>query len=185
MLKRAVKRRPDVGAVVSGAPSAPVAAKWIVSVLSGLTQVDPVTNWPLTHRLTTNAGPVTAVLMTLPVKSTVLSDTYAGTRRDRFVRRVMSKPSIGSEPLMKTPIRICCPAGPLKTGGGAGQGFAAARPEVTSARHTNPVKAAWTRGVSTGATKTIDRSKIGSKTRIFLLDIPRHLPRLVLRHHSI
>jgi hypothetical protein len=73
---------------------------------------------------------------------------------------------------MNTPIRICCPAGPLKTGGGAGQGFAAALPDVTSARQTNPVKAACTRGISTGATKTIERTKIGSKTRIFLLDSP-------------
>jgi hypothetical protein len=44
MLKSAVKRRPDVGLGVRGAPRAEVAAKWIVSILSGLTQVEPDTN---------------------------------------------------------------------------------------------------------------------------------------------
>src|SRR5260370_42331759 len=98
----------------------------------------------------------------------------------------MSKPSVALDPLMNTPILICCPTGPLKTGGEAGQGFARPMFAVGSARQTSPVIGeAWTRGIPTGATKTIERIKIGSKTRIFLLDSPRHLSRLDLPNHSI
>src|ERR1700756_2036264 len=82
----------------------------------------------------------------------------------------MSKPSIGSEPLMKTPIRICWPFGPLKMGGEDGhgeEGFA----DVGSRRQTMPV-AACTRGISSGDATTIVRSRMGKRIRIFIRDNP-------------
>lgn len=98
----------------------------------------------------------------------------------------MSKPAVALDPLMNTPTLICCPTGPPKTGGAAGQGFGRLALAVGSARQTSPVIGdAWTRGISTGTTKTIERSRIGSKTRILLLDSPRHLSRLELCNHSI
>jgi hypothetical protein len=66
----------------------------------------------------------------------------AGVRIVRFAERIMSNPFRASEPLMKTPILICCRGevtGPLKIGAVAGHEFAC--PTVGSCRHTLPVTA--------------------------------------------
>ena len=88
-----------------------------------------------------------------PVKS-----IPTGVRTVRFAERIMSNPFRASDPLMKTPILICCRGevtGPLKVGAVAGHEFAA--PTVGSCRQTFPV-AACTSESSEGLAKVARRS---------------------------
>jgi hypothetical protein len=84
----------------------------------------------------------------------------AGIRIVRFAERIMSNPFRASDPLMKTPILICCEGevtGPLKAGTIVGQGDVAAWPTAGSCRQTLPVTA-WTIERSDGLAKVARRS---------------------------
>jgi hypothetical protein len=85
----AVKRRPVVGLLVNGEPTAEVAARWIVSIVSVEEQVEPMINIPSKHLTTITGVPIS----TVPVRSTA-----TGVRIVWSARRVMSNPSRPAEP---------------------------------------------------------------------------------------
>jgi hypothetical protein len=84
----------------------------------------------------------------------------AGVRIVRFAERIMSNPFRASDPLMKTPILICCEGevtGPLKAGTTVGQGVGVPWPTAGSCRQTLPA-AACTTERSEGLAKVARRS---------------------------
>jgi len=92
-----VNSSPVVGVVVTW-PRPPVAAKWIVSMLSAAEHVGPITRIPDRHSTITDDVPG----RTLPERS-----TRAGLRIVWVAFRITSKPFSASEPLAYTPIFIC------------------------------------------------------------------------------